>query len=292
MTITVTNAYTATGTSDLLLVNNLQSYTYTITGTFVGTWVIEFTKDQTNYETVATGTGTQAEVTVISKQSDSSRIWVRSRCSAYTSGTLTSVQTDVSDDVLGTEIIDDNGLSVFKAVDGGIEMGGTQVVTGAATFSNLTSAIRTSQQKVITSGAKVGGTAGAVVDAANDKNSLVKVPASQTGSTVVVKIPDLKVGDTITGISVYGQLESAGGAVTVDAILRAQTAVAADNTDAAIGSGITQVSKTADYLINDAETGLTHVVIDGNSYYVLLTVTTAASTDVDILGVTVTVTES
>lgn len=273
-TTTITKAYTATGNSEGLRVNNKQSYTYVVTGTFVATWVIETTFDQDNYELVATGTGTQASVTVKVDRNDTRTVYVRSRCSAFTSGTMTVAQADVSDKILGTSIVDDNGLEIFAASDG--------------TINPL---IRSGQTKVITAGAKVGGTAGAVVDAANDKNSLVKVPASQTASTVVVKIPDLKIGDVITGFSVYGQLESAGGAVTVDAALRAQTAVAADNTDAAVGSGITQISQTADYLIDDSETGISHTVIDGNSYYALLTVTTAASTDVDILGITVTVTE-
>ncbi len=273
---TITTAYTATGNSAVMFVDDGQSYTYEITGTFVGTWVIETTRDQTNFVPVDTGTGTQVPLTVkVDEKAPTGGLFVRTRCSAFTSGTLTAITADVADAIDDVAIIDAEGVTIFDAVDG-----------------SVTPITRTSQKKVITSGAKVGGTAGAVVDAANDKNSLVKVPASQTASTVVVKIPDLKVGDIITTIGVYGQLESAGGAVTVDAILRAQTAVAADNTDAAIGSGITQISKTADFLIDDSETGLSHTVIAGNSYYILLTVTTAASTDVDILGVTVTVTEN
>ena len=180
---------------------------------------------------------------------------------------------------------------MLSAADGGLTMGGTLSVTGDTIITTSSSIIRPSQEKVITSGAKIGGTAGGAVDAANDKNSLFSVPASQTASTIVIKIPDLKIGDTITAFSVYGQLDSAGNAVTVDADLRAQTAVAAANTDASIGA-ITQISKTADYLINDSKASLSHVVIAGNSYYVICTVTTGATTDVDMLGITVTVTES
>lgn len=272
---TITTAYTATGNSAGLFVRDKQSYTYVVTGTFVATWIIESTYDQENYELVATGTGTQTSVTVIVNRNDSRNLFIRTRCSAFTSGTMTVVQADVADIVPEAAIIDADGATLFDAVDG-----------------SITPIIRTSQKYIIAAGAKVGGTSGGVVDAANDKGSLMTVAASQTAATMVIKIPYLKVGWTITGIGIVGQLESATNVVTVDCILRAQTAVASDNTDAAIGSGITQVSKTADYLIDDEETGLTEVVVDTKGYYILVTVTTGASTDVDILNVSYTVTEA
>jgi len=123
---------------------------------------------------------------------------------------------------------------------------------------------------------------------AND-TGVATVAASQTAATFCIPL-NLKEGDVITGFTLSGQLESAGNTATVDADLRATTAAAADLTDASIGA-ITQISKTADYLIADSKTGLSHTVISGNSYYVLITVTTAASTDVAIQGVEVTVTE-
>lgn len=131
---------------------------------------------------------------------------------------------------------------------------------------------------------QVGATAGFAFT--NNKGTAT-VPASQTASTLTIPLK-LKAGDIIKSFFVSGQIESAGGAVTVDADLRATTAAAADLTDASVGA-ITQISKTADYLIADSKTGLSHTVISGNSYYVLVTVTTAAATDVDLQGVEVTV---
>jgi hypothetical protein len=90
---------------------------------------------------------------------------------------------------------------------------------------------------------------------------------------------------------VYGQIESAGNTVTLDAALRAQTNVAADPTDASIGS-ITQVSVTADTAMAAAKTGLTETVSASKAYYILVTATTAASTDIRLLGYTLTVTSS
>ena len=138
--------------------------------------------------------------------------------------------------------------------------------------------------------AKVGATAGWVVAAAAN-TALVTCPASQTAATLVIpiKVP-LKVGWTITGFSIIAQIESAGGAVTLDAALRKQTNVAGDVTDASVGA-ITQVSVTADTASTASKTGLTEVVAVGETFYILVTATTAASTDIVLQGITLTVSE-
>jgi len=136
------------------------------------------------------------------------------------------------------------------------------------------------------------GTPGATSGWATDNDTgTMKLPASQTAATLVIPLTGLKQGDIITAFKVSGQIESAANTVTLDADLRATTAVAADLTDASIGA-ITQISKTADYKIADSKTGLSHTVISGNAYYVLLTGTTGASTDIDLQDIEVTVTES
>lgn len=132
---------------------------------------------------------------------------------------------------------------------------------------------------------KAGATAGWTT--ANDNGSTT-CPQSQTASTWIIPIMGLNVGDVITAFRVSGQIESGGNAVTLDADLRATTAAAADLTDASLGA-ITQISKTADYLINDSKTLATaETVTSGKSYYVLLTATTAAATDIALQGVQVT----
>lgn len=153
------------------------------------------------------------------------------------------------------------------------------------------------QKRLIQTGAKVGTTAGGLVNAADNKNSLFRVPASSTASTIVVPLDYLKVGDIITAYHLVGQIESAGGAVTVDAALRKQTAAAADLTDAAVtGGGMTQLSVTADTIMSLANTAKTlttaETVGDDESFYLLITVTTAASTDVDAQAVALTLTEA
>lgn len=142
--------------------------------------------------------------------------------------------------------------------------------------------------------AKVGATAGWVVAAAANTNK-VTLPAGQTASTLVIPIAaSLKVGWTITGFYLVGQIESAGNACTVDAVLTKSTAAAADVADAAIGA-ITQISVTADTEISAANSTKTldtpEVIAANESFFCLITSTTAADTDVDLMGITIIVTE-
>ena len=127
--------------------------------------------------------------------------------------------------------------------------------------------------------AKVGATAGWVVAAADNLPYVGTLAASQTGSTLVIPIDGLEIGETITGFRVVAQVESAGGSVTIDGDLRAVTNVAADPTDASIGT-MTQVSVTGDTAVSQAKTGLAEVVASGKSYYLKITATTAAATDI------------
>jgi hypothetical protein len=115
---------------------------------------------------------------------------------------------------------------------------------------------------------------------------------SATADTFTIPISGLNIGDTIVSYKVIGQIESAGGAVTVDADLRMLTNAAADPADSSLGS-ITQVAKTADYKIADSKTLTTAELIDsGDMPYLLVTATTAGTTDIRLLGVEVVVNRS
>lgn len=138
--------------------------------------------------------------------------------------------------------------------------------------------------------AKVGATAGWVITAGTNICHAT-LPASQTSSTLVVPIP-CNIGDTITAVSATGQVESAGGNVTLTMSVRKLTNAAADNTDAELGTDNVG-TLTADTILsssNLAVTGLSEVVAEGETIYALFTGTTAASTDIDLTGLVVTVT--
>lgn len=149
---------------------------------------------------------------------------------------------------------------------------------------------RALQERQIQTRAKVGTTAGWVVGAADNLPYMATLPASQSASTLVVPIDGLKIGDIITAFKVVAQIESAGGAVTLDADLRKITNVAAEPTDASVGA-ITQVSVTADTAVEAEKTGLADAAGSHEVFYLLITATTAASTDIILLGAIVTVTE-
>lgn len=138
--------------------------------------------------------------------------------------------------------------------------------------------------------AKVGGTAGWVVGAADNLPYVATLPASQTGSTLIIPIDGLPIGATITGFRVVAQIESAGNAVTIDGDLRATTNVAAEPTDASIGT-MTQVSVVADTASSQEKTGLAEIVTSGKTYYLKITSTTLASTDVILQACEIYITE-
>ena len=127
--------------------------------------------------------------------------------------------------------------------------------------------------------AKVGSAAGWVLGGADNLPYVATMAAGQTAGTLVIPIHGLHIGDTITGFKIIAQVEAAGNTVTIDADLRAVTNVAAEPTDASIGT-MTQVSVSADTAVAQAKTGLTEVVTSGKSYYLLITATTGASCDI------------
>ncbi len=177
----------------------------------------------------------------------------------------------------------------------GLFVDGTQVLSGtSAALTFLAGVVRTAVQRIVSGYAKVGATAGWVVGGGAVNTGLTATcPASQTGSTLVIPLSGLKIGDTITGVYLTGQIESAGNTVTLDMDLRKMTAAAADVADASVDT-MTQISVTADTAVSSANGGitdLTEVVAEGETYYLLLTATTGASTDIALQGAVVEVTE-
>jgi len=171
-----------------------------------------------------------------------------------------------------------------------IDQDGALHLNGSTFYQDGTpTVIRAALARKVATGAKVGGTAGWVVGAANNLGTVATMAALQTGGTLVVPV-DVKVGDTITGFSVYASINSAGNTVTLDANLRKLVAAAgATGTDSSIGS-ITQVSVTAATASSATKSGLSQVVAAGEAYYLLITGTTAASTTIELLQSEVTVT--
>lgn len=181
------------------------------------------------------------------------------------------------------------GTALMELPDGGAAL--VRIRCSAFTSGTMVTSMEDAvpvlaKKRLLNLGAKVGATAGFVVAAAADVR-LITCPASQTGSTCVIPVAGLNVGDKIVGFHLEGQIESGGNAVTVDAALRSQTDAAADIVDAAVAS-MTQLSVSADAVMSQSNTfkgGLDVVVGLGVDHYFLITVTTGASTDVALRGV-------
>lgn len=140
--------------------------------------------------------------------------------------------------------------------------------------------------------AKLGGSgAGWVIDGDNAL-PLATLPASQTSEVLLMPIHNLKVGDIVTSVGVIGQVESAGGTVTIAMDVRKVTAAAADVTDASIGTDNLGAGVTADTILSQTNlgvTGLTETMAADEMLYVTITATTAGSTDIALMGLNVTV---
>ncbi len=168
-----------------------------------------------------------------------------------------------------------------------------KAVTNKAAVINEGTVVRTGRELFVPAGdALAGATAGWVVTGADD--GLARLPAAQTDSTLVVPLKGLHIGDTITGVRVIGQVESAGANVTLIISVRKGTAAVGDVADVELDTANVGTLST-DTLISDTVlevTALTETLTEVEMVYALLTGTTAALTDIAITGFVVTVTEA
>ena len=244
----IATSFTAVGSGVKMTLRPKDLFTYTVTGTFVGTWQMCATDDNgLTTQVLASGTGEITAATTVEVPGVTGRlVQVFVKCLLYTSGTIVA--------------------TVNSPVPTGVERYFTHATRG-----------------------KAGATSGFVVAAA-DNLCLATCPASKTGSTLVIPVTNLQTGANILSFNLVGQIESAGGTVTIDAELRKHSAVAADVSDASV-QAMTQVTATADKALTAANTtcNLTNDCIVGanESYYILVTVTTAGSTDVALQGIVV-----
>lgn len=136
------------------------------------------------------------------------------------------------------------------------------------------------------------GIAGETAGWVGGDDGVALCPASVTAGTLVVPIAGLHHGDVLKSVEATGQVESAGGNVTCVMSVRKATAAVADWTDAELGTDNVG-TLTADTLIGTGGTALevlalTETLEDLENLYILLTATTAASTDIRMGGFLIT----
>lgn len=178
-------------------------------------------------------------------------------------------------------------------VDGPAQFDGTVVNNGAVTnngpVTNTGGVIQTGRDLWVP--AYVGSPGAAAGWILVDAAGLVRCPAAETGVTFIIPITGLHLGDTLQGVSLIGQVESAGGNATMVLSVRKGIAAVADFTDAELDTA-NMGTITADTLLSSAGTpvavtGLAEVLAEGELLYALLTATTAASTDIAVSGLVV-----
>lgn len=158
--------------------------------------------------------------------------------------------------------------------------------SGTLTVNSGTTITRTGE---VLSIPLISGFTGASAGYVGINTGEVSLPASTGASTWVVPVI-LPMGYIITAYKLTGQLESGGNANVLDCDMRVSTGVEAGNTDASLGA-ITQLSKTADYLVAESKTlAAAHTMITNRHVYVLLTGTTLAATDQKLMSLEVTYT--
>lgn len=127
--------------------------------------------------------------------------------------------------------------------------------------------------------AKAGATAGWVVGAGNDLGTLATLPKAITDGTLVVRVPKLTVGDRIVGAYLVGSLQgSTGNATAVLLDLRSLTAASSGATDASVAVMGSALSVETDTVLGKTNTPVgvvSHTVAEGESFYALVTATTA-----------------
>lgn len=98
---TINKSFTALGNGKFILLNKGETFSYSVSDSFVGTVVLEYSHNG-GLTWILEKTITVVESAVIkAKVSASQKSWYRFRCSEFTSGTIVTVLQDVSDQLSG-----------------------------------------------------------------------------------------------------------------------------------------------------------------------------------------------
>lgn len=293
--------FSAVGNGAAIILKPGQSLNWTLSGTWVATAVLEYSESGDNWTAITTETanGSGTYTNEIQGRPD---VRVRWQCTAHTSGSVvTQIETEELEQVIlsGFGAPTDGVTGVGLAPSGGLyinhDQGDLYINAGqlngsksSPVWKRVDRSGHLKEQLTVSEGAKVGATAGWNVETANDLAYLADLPASQTGSTLVIPITGLEIGATVTTVNLVGRIESAGGTVTLDAEVRRHTAAAGSIGDAQV-STMVQIVATADTLLDGTNASQTpsEVVADLESLYLLVTGTTAASTGVELIAVRV-----
>jgi len=244
----ITTTFGGTGSTTVLINKYLSSFYYSVAANSGATILLEKSFDGTNWSTESTFTNANGTGVIKNEFSGATAVRYRFRCSAYTSG---------SPVVKLNEIPYYPNGKLAKRMQ--FSAGGLSKYATSAGFS---------------------------VDATNS-SSLVTLPASKTDAKLVFHVPGLPVGSVIKGFNLVGQAESAGNNISMDASLAVATSVSTDVSEA-VHESMDRLALTADAVLGAANTAKTfsepRVLNEDENIYIILTGTTAASTDMALQG--------
>lgn len=244
----ITKTYGATGSSTVFLNKYLSSMYYSVAANSGAVILLEKSFDGLNWQTAETFSGANGSGIIKNENNGTATTQYRMRCSSYTSG---------------SPVIKLDEIPYYP--NGKL---GKRVMFSAGGLS------------------KYATSAGFSVDATNS-TSLVTLPASKTDAKLVFHVPNIPVGAIIKSFNLVGQAESAGNNVSMDASLAVATSVSTDVSEA-VEASITRLALTDDAVLGAANTekvlSAPRVVNEDENVFILLTATTAASTDIALQG--------
>lgn len=245
----ISKTFGATGSTTVLISKYQYSFYYSIASNTASTILLEKSNNGgTSWSTVSTFTNANGTGVIKNLDVGSSTVQYRFRCSAYTSGSPVAKLNEIPFYPNGKEA----KRMQFSA-------GGLSKRLTASAFSIDNSAT----------------------------SSLVTLAASQTDAKMIFHVPGLPVGSVVKGFNLVGQAESAGNNISMDASFAVATSVSTDVSEATHES-MTRLSLTDDAVIGAANTekifSEPRVLNEDENMYIILTVTTAASTDLALQG--------
>lgn len=125
--ITVNESFTAIGSGQYLRLERFESFDYVVSGTFVGTVVIEYSHTGGSTWTFVKSITSADSGNIPAITSAASFAWYRFRCTEFTSGTIVTSLADVDDTVPGSIVRDNKGDEVSRIRDGKMVVKGLEV---------------------------------------------------------------------------------------------------------------------------------------------------------------------
>lgn len=263
---TVSKSFTATGAGTAIAVLNGDSYTYSVSGTFVGSVVLEKSSNGgQSWKIITTYSAPQSSITKNPEGLDAGVTAYRFRCSAYTSGTIvTSIANAVKTYV---EYFDNTGKSLFRVDDNGATASGT---TNSGLGLGL---IHSDANGVQTSSSVVNADVSA--SAAIDYSKLASLPSGNflvgNGSNVATGVAlsgDVTITNagvsTVANASVIGKVltgfsAGAGTVTAADSILSAF-----NKHDGNIAAKISTTLASGNFLVGNGSNVATGVALSGD----------------------------